>query len=75
VQLSDQGINISGTQLRWEDVESAHAGMATHFNSFSTLIELRSKDGRTYGIPACIQQSLFLLRKIQKHIQEIKKEQ
>ncbi len=68
VELSDQGINISGSELRWEDLKSIHARLSTRFTSFSTLIELRSKDGQTYKIPACIQQGLFILREIQKHL-------
>jgi hypothetical protein len=74
VELSDQGINISGALLRWEDLESAHTKTATHFSGFSTLIELRSRDGRSYQIPACIQRNLFLLREIQKHLPDNKKE-
>ena len=74
VELSDQGINISGTQLRWEDLRSVHAKLSTHFTSFSALIELRSKDGDIYKIPACIQQGLFILREIQKHLPDGNKE-
>jgi hypothetical protein len=74
VELSDQGINISDALLRWEDLESVHTKTASYFGSFSTLIELRSRDGRSYPIPACIQRSLFLLREIQRHLPDNKKE-
>jgi hypothetical protein len=70
VELSEEGINISGAQLRWDDLESVCTKSAAHFSSFSTLIELRSKDGRIYKIPACIQQGLPLLREIQQHLPE-----
>jgi hypothetical protein len=70
VEVSDQGINISGAQLRWEDLKSAHARLSTHFTSFSTLIELKCRNGQIYKIPACIQQGLFILREIQKHLPE-----
>ena len=70
VELSDQGIDISGTPLRWEELQSANTKAAIHFSGFSTLIELRSRDGKSYQIPASIQRSLFLLREIQKHLRE-----
>jgi hypothetical protein len=74
VELSDQGINISGTQLRWEDVESAHARIGTRFSSYNTFIELKSGDARTFKIPICIQRNLFLLREIQRYYPDMRKD-
>jgi hypothetical protein len=68
VELSDKGINVAGTRLKWEDLESAHAAIATHFSSYSTLIELHSRDGRKLKIPACVQRSASMLREIQKRL-------
>jgi hypothetical protein len=70
VELSEEGINISGVQLRWDNLESVCTKSAGYFSSFSTLIELRSKDGQIYKIPACIQQGLPLLREIQQRLPE-----
>jgi hypothetical protein len=74
VELSEQGISISGTHLRWEDVESAHAKFGTRFSSYNTFIELKSRDGRTFKIPICIQRNLFLLRELQKYCPDMQKE-
>ena len=74
VELSDQGISISGTQLRWEDVASAHAKFGTRFSSYNTFIELKSRDERTFKIPICIQRNLFLLREIQRYYPDMRKD-
>jgi hypothetical protein len=72
VELSDWGVNLSGTHLKWEDLESVHARLTTHFSGCSTLIELRSQDGQIYNIPVCIQRNSVLLREIRKRLPEIK---
>jgi len=74
VELSDHGINISGAQLRWEELESANARLDTHFSSYSTLIELKSRDRQLFKIPACIQRNALLLREIQSHIPDAVRE-
>jgi hypothetical protein len=68
VELSDQGIAISGVFLPWENLKSVRTKTPGMFSSFSTLIELKSSDGRTHQIPACIQRSLVLLREIQRRL-------
>jgi hypothetical protein len=72
VELSDHGVSLSGMQLKWEDLESVHANLTTHFSGCSTLIELRSKDGQIYNIPVCIQRNSVLLREIRQRLPEIK---
>ena len=71
VELSDEGITISGEALQWSDLAHGRAKTAMQFDTF---IELTTKEGRTFKIPACIQQSSFVLAKIEKHFPEIEKE-
>lgn len=74
VELSESGIKISGTPLRWEDIESAHAKFGIRFSSYNTFIELKSRDGKTFKIPICIQRNLFLLRELQRHYPAMRKD-
>ena len=74
VELSDQSVNVAGTQLKWEDVQSAHAKFGTRFSSYNTFIELKSKDGQAFKIPICIQRNLLLLREIQKYLPDMQKD-
>jgi hypothetical protein len=71
VELSEQGIKISETELAWQDIASVSVRNALQFDTF---IEIGSKEGRAFKIPACIQQNAFVLAKIEKHFPNIKKE-
>ena len=71
VELSDEGITISGAELKWADLASVHAKKADQFDTF---IELSSKDGRTFKIPKCVSPNLIVLAKIEKHFPGIQKE-
>jgi hypothetical protein len=65
ITLSEDGITIHGTFIRWEHIAAATARSATQFDTF---IELRTATGITYGIPAAIEQSSFILTVCEKHL-------
>jgi hypothetical protein len=68
VELSEEGIIVNRKKLHWMELASVHAALASHFSSFSALIELKTNDGHSHKIPACIQKSAELLREIQSHV-------
>jgi hypothetical protein len=68
VELSDRGIDVHGKQMHWEDLKSVQAKLPSHFSSFSALIELKTRDGNSCKIPACIQRSSDLMREIRAHM-------